>query len=143
MSLIQTIKSDLELSRKGGDPKLLSALKLMVSELLYKEIELKAELSDDVVVAVLQKEARKRQESIDIYEKAGDSARADQEKYELALIKKYLPELMSDEEILKEVAKASEETGKRGGVLIGEVKKRLGSKADGAAVSRLVLANYG
>jgi len=68
---------------------LLAALRLMLSELSYAQVDYKqGELPDEEVIKILTKEAKKRKEAFDIYEKVGEVVRADQEKYELSIIEK-------------------------------------------------------
>ena len=93
--LIDQIKTEIVKAQKEQKAKLLGVLRLLVSELNYKAIDA-GTLTDELVVQVLQKEAKKRQESIDIYTKVGDSGRADLERYELEIIKTYLPKMLGD-----------------------------------------------
>jgi len=93
--LIDQIKTEIVKAQKERNAKLLGVLRLLVSELNYKLIpsvggQVPGTLTDDVVIAVLRKEAKKRQESIDIYTKVGETARADAERYELEIIDRYL-----------------------------------------------------
>lgn len=142
MALIDQIKTDLVKAQKEQNAKLLGCLRLLVSELNYKAIDAGGNLTDDLVVQVLQKEAKKRQESIDIYTKVGDSARADHEKYELEIINTYLPKMMSEAEVAAEVDKIAAETPLRGGQLVGVAMGKLRGKADGGLVARLVNEKY-
>ena len=87
--LIDQIKTEIVKAQKEQNAKLLGVLRLLISELNYKAIDA-GTLTDEAVVGVLQKEAKKRQESIDIYTKVGETARADAERYELEIIDRYL-----------------------------------------------------
>ncbi|MBI3954750.1 GatB/YqeY domain-containing protein [Candidatus Collierbacteria bacterium] len=136
--LLERIRQDITAAQKGQDRQKLGALRLLVSEINYRQIDAKDELSDDRVIEVLRREAKKREEASEIYAKADDEPRLAQEKYELELIRSYLPAMMNEADIFAVVKKAKEETGKSGGVLIGEVMGRLKGKADGAVVARLV-----
>lgn len=122
---------------------MLAALRLMLSELSYAQVDYKqGELPDEEVIKILTKEAKKRKEAFDIYEKVGEVVRADQEKYELSIIEKYLPKLMGEAEIEEEIAKVAEETGLTGGRLMGAVMGKLRGKADGAVINKIVLAKF-
>lgn len=122
---------------------MLAALRLMLSELSYAQVDYKqGELPDEEVIKILTKEAKKRKEAFDIYEKVGEVVRADQEKYELSIIEKYLPKLMGEAEIEAEIAKVAEETGLTGGRLMGAVMGKLRGKADGAVINKIVLAKF-
>ncbi len=140
--LYQKIREDQTVAQKAQDARLLGVLRLMTSEIAYKAMENHGEVSDEQVIAILTRESKKREEAIAIYEKANDAPRADQEKYELEVIKKYLPELMSEELVMAEVEKIASETGKRGGQLIGMVAGKLKGKADGSLIAKIVNAKF-
>lgn len=141
--LFTQLKHESETALKAGDSKLLGILKLLLSELSYAQVDYKqGELPDEEVVRVLTKEAKKRKEAIEIYEKVKETARADQEKYELSIIEKYLPTMMPEAEVEAEVAKIAAETGLTGGRLMGAVMGKLRGKADGAVINKVVLAKF-
>jgi len=141
--LYSQLKSESITALKAGDSRLLGALKLLLSELSYAKVDGKSEeLSDEEVVRVLGKEAKKRKDSIEIYEKIGDVARTDQEKYELALIEKYLPSMMAEADVEAEVAKIAAETGLTGGRLMGAVMGKLKGKADGGTINKIVSQKF-
>jgi uncharacterized protein YqeY len=141
--LYQQIKSESETALRAGDSRLLGVLKLILSELAYAQVDYKqGELPDEEVVRVLRKEAKKRNDSIEIYEKVGETVRADQEKYELSIIEKYLPAMMAEADVEAEVAKIATETGLSGGRLMGAVMGKLKGKADGAVINKIVLAKF-
>ncbi len=141
--LYSKLKTDLVTAQKAGDHKLVDALKLLSSELSYAQVDFKdGELSDEVVVKVLMKEAKKRRDSIEIYEKLSSMERVDQEKYELKVIESYLPQMMSEEEVGLEVDKTAVETGLTGGRLMGAVMGKLRGKVDGGVVQKVVMAKF-
>lgn len=140
--LYQQLKEEQLKAQKAQDAKYLGVIRLLTSELSYKAIESKGEVSDAEAIAVLNKEAKKRVESIAMYEKYNDSARADQEKYELEIIKRYLPELMGEEEVSKIVDEVAAESGVTGGRLIGLVSAKLKGKADGGMIAKIVSQKY-
>lgn len=141
--LYSQIKSEAVGAQKAGDSRMLNALRLMLSELSYAQVEYReGELPDEEVIRVLQKEAKKRRESIEIFEKAGEVTRADQEKYELELIEKYLPKMMTEKEAEIEIAKIAQETGLTGGRLMGAVMGKLKGKADGGMINKIVSAKF-
>lgn len=141
--LYPQIKTDLVAAQKAGESKLVGVLKLIISELGYAQVDFKGgELPDAEVVRVLMKEGKKRKEGIEIYEKARSKERADQERYELGVIEKYLPQMMDESQVATEVAKLAQETGLRGGKLMGAVMGKLRGKVDGGVVNKLVNANF-
>jgi len=99
-------------------------------------------LPDDEVVAIIQKEAKKRQESSDIYRQAGDKARADKELSEKAIIVKFLPAQLSEAEVTTLVEEAVTATGATGikdmGKVISMVKAKAGAAADGSIIAKIV-----
>src|SRR3989344_4061047 len=141
--LFEQIKTDVTRAQKERNAVLLGVLRLLVSELRYKEIDSQGELTDDLVIGVLQKEAKKRAESIEIYEKVGDKARADVERYELEVIGAYLPKMMTEKEVEIEVDKIAAGSPLRGGQLVGVVMGKLRGKTDGGLVAKIVNAKYG
>ena len=141
--LFEQIKTDVTRAQKERNAVLLGVLRLLVSELRYKEIDSQGELTDDLVIGVLQKEAKKRAESIEIYEKVGDKARADVERYELEVIGAYLPKMMTEKEVEIEVDKIAAGSPLRGGQLVGVAMGKLRGKTDGGLVAKIVNDKYG
>ena len=140
--LYKQLKEEQLKAQKAQDARYLGVIRLLTSELSYKAIENKGEVSDEEAIAVLNREAKKRVESIAMYEKYKDSVRADQEKYELEIIKRYLPELMGEDEISKIVDEVAAESGVMGGRLIGLVSTKLKGKADGSMIAKIVSQKY-
>lgn len=140
--LYSQLKNELVTAQKVRDFRMLSALKFILTELSYAIDTRGDEPADEEVIRVLHKEAKKRKDAMEIYEKAGDATRADQEKYELGIIEKYLPSLMPEAEVEAEVAKIAAETGLTGGRLMGAVMGKLKGKADGGVINRIVMAKF-
>jgi len=136
--LIDDIKKQVIVSLKGGDERRYEALKLLVSALSYARINKGEDLGDEEELEVLKKEARKRRESVEIYEKAGSADKAEQEAYELSLIEKYLPEQMGEAEVRAKIEEIASGSDKVGGQLIGEVMGKLKGQVDGGMVARIV-----
>lgn len=146
MSLKETISNDLKAAFLGGNRFISDTLKGLKASILNQEIALgKREegLTDAEVEAVVQKEVKKRRESAEIYTQAGRDELAQKELDEMAILEKYLPQQLSEAEIealLQQIITEGELTldAKNQGMLIGQVKKRVGSAADGAVVARVV-----
>jgi uncharacterized protein YqeY len=100
------------------------------------------EMADDQVIAILSKEAKKRQESADMYAKGGNAEKAEAELAEKAVIEAYLPAQLSEEELGVMVDEAIAAMGatdaSKMGQIIGAVKQKAGASADGAVIARLV-----
>jgi hypothetical protein len=145
--LKDTINSDLKAAMLSRDKERVEALKMLKSAITYKEVELgirDAGLSDEQVIEVLTKEAKKRGDSAQMYEKAGRDDQAKAERFEQEIIAKYLPKQASDDEIqavVDEVISAMDSPSmQQMGQIIGAVKAKFGQSADGARISALVKA---
>lgn len=103
--LQDTVKTDVVAAMKSGQALKLSVLRMLSSELNYKKIEVQRDLTDEDVVGVLNKEAKKRREAIASYNAANRMEQAKKEEEELAILQAYLPALMSEEEVRVELAK--------------------------------------
>ena len=145
--LYQKITEDLKTAMKAGKEFEAGVLRFLLSSLHNKEIEKKGKgleptLSDEEVIEVLSREAKKRKEAIEIYIKGGRNDLVEKETKELEIIKQYLPEQLSEEEIEKIVVATIEKIGAKDikdlGRVMGEVMKELKGKADAKLVSEIV-----
>ncbi len=147
MSLHQKIQDDLTSALKAGDGFRVGVLRMLSSSLHNRSIEKKGkgqdtELTDEEALEILGREAKKRKEAAELYEKGGRSDLSAKEKQEFILVKAYLPEEVGDEEIGKVIegvlANMGKVTQKEFGKVMGEVMKQLKGRADASAVSALV-----
>ena len=144
--LTETLTQDLKKAMLAKDRVLTRTIRSLKAALLDKEIELRAsgvaDVSNDVALAVLQKQAKQRRDSIEQFEKADRDDLAATEREELDVIQSYLPEQLSEEEIRKEVLAVIEETEatsmKDMGRVMGPIMSRLKGKADGRIVQSVV-----
>ena len=148
MSVKQQIEDDLKQAMLAGDQTLVTTLRGLKSAILNVEIaEGKREqgLSDEEITSVLSKEAKKRQESIEMYQQGGSQDRADAEAAEKAVIERYLPAQLSDEELQEIIDETISQLGASGpqamGQVIGAVKGKVGAAADGGRIAGLVKAS--
>ena len=148
--LHQKISDNLKEAMKAGQEFEVGVFRFLLSSLHNKEIEKKGKglepvLSDDEVIEVLIKEAKKRKESIEAYTKGAREDLAEKEKRELEIIKKYLPEELGAEEIEKIVKAAIEKTSRHEikdfGRVMAEAMKELKGKADASLVSEITKKN--
>lgn len=145
MSLKTEIDADLKTAMLAGEKTLVTTLRTLKGAILNVEVDkgLREQgLSDDEIIQVLTKEAKKRQESADLYVQGGSQDRADAELAEKQVIEKYLPAQLSESEIS---AMIDEVIGSMGdvsmqqmGQVIGAVKAKAGPTADGATIAKLV-----
>ncbi len=141
----QRIEQDLKTALLSRDSLRVSTLRTVKSSLLYLKVELGKRdvgLTDDEVISILSKEAKKRQESADLYLQGGNQTYADKELAEKAMIEEYLPAQLTENEveaIVNDVMKTFDSSDKSAmGKIIGEVKKRTTGAADGALIARIV-----
>lgn len=147
-----TLKSDLTAAMKAGDDLVKSTLRMALSAITNAEVagDEAVELSDDAIISVLQSESKKRLESSEVYEQAGRVEAAVKERAEAAVLAKYLPAAMSDDELSAVVAEeiaAAAAAGNAGmkamGLVVKAVRARVGSSADGSKIADLVKAALG
>ncbi len=117
-------------------------LRFILSEIKYSEINKQKDLTDEEVIGLLQKEVKKRNESIDMFQKGGRQELVVDEQKQIKIIEEYLPKQMSNEELSKIVDEiiAKTEDKSNMGKLIGMVILRVKGKADGNRVASLVKA---
>jgi len=140
--ITDTIQKQIFDAMKSKDEVKLSTLKMLSSSLSYEKIAKQHDLTEDEELSVVSKEAKKRKDAIEAYEKAGQQDRADKEKKELEILNSYLPAQMSDSELEKIVSETVTELGASGmsdmGRVIGAVMAKVKGQADGGRVSSLV-----
>lgn len=148
--LEEKIEQDLKQALLAGDSRRVSTLRGLKSVLLNVKVatgKRESGLSDEEVQPILSKEAKKRQESADLYVQGGDQARADAELAEKAIIDEYLPAQLSEAEVAGLVEEAIQATGateqKDMGKVIGAVRAKAAGSADGALIARLAKEKLG
>jgi uncharacterized protein YqeY len=141
----QQLNDDVKVAMLAGDSLRLETLRGLKSAILYAEVAAKKReegLSDEEITALFARESKKRQESADLYTQGGSAERAEKELAEKAIIDAYLPEQLSEDElkrVIDEVVKQQSASGMQAmGQVIGAVKAKVGSAADGALIARLV-----
>jgi hypothetical protein len=130
----EKITQDLKVAMKAGDRATVDALRLINAALKDKDIEARGSgktLSEDDILALLQKMIKSRQESLEIYEKAGRTDLADKEKSEIAVISRYLPQQLSEAEVAEAVKAAIAEAGATSIKDMGKVVAALKAKYTG------------
>jgi uncharacterized protein YqeY len=148
MALKDKLEADIKTALLAGEKTKAETLKMLKSAILYEEVALKLReqgLNDEQVVGVLSKEAKKRAESAELYEKAGELERAKTELTEKAAIDEYLPKQMDDSELQKIVDEVISGLGEQPqiGQAIGAVRAKVGSAADGGRIAAAVKSKLG
>ena len=143
MSLQDQLSQEIKTAMLAKDADRLSALRMLKSALGYAQIERKVEsLPDSEVVTLVQKEVKKRRDSMDQFEKAGRAELAAKEKQEIVVLESFLPQPLPPEELEKLVKATILELGatskKDIGPVIKAVQAKAAGRADGKSVSTLV-----
>jgi uncharacterized protein YqeY len=143
MSLSDRLSQEIKSAMLARDADRLTPLRLLKSAIGYAQIERKTEnLADADVIAIIQKEIKKRRDSIDQFEKGGRPELAAKEKAELAVLETFLPQPFSNEELEQLVRATIQEIGattkKEMGAVIKAVQAKAAGRADGKTISALV-----
>lgn len=149
--LQEQIMQDLKKALLAKDAETVSVLRSIKSAITYAEVARGvkggAGLSDQEILDVIARESKKRQESADLFVKGGATDRAEKELREKAIIDKYLPEALNQDEINQLVDQAISELGdvtpQTMGRIIGRVKELSKGAADGAVVAGIVKERMG
>jgi uncharacterized protein YqeY len=143
----EKLNADLKTAMKAGDRQKVDALRLINAALKDKDISARGQgqtVSDDDILALLQKMIKSRQESLDIFEKAGREDLAEKERGEIAVISSYLPQQLSPDEAAAAIEAAIAETGaasiKDMGKVVAALKARYTGRMDFGKASALVKA---
>lgn len=141
MSIKDQIQKDYIDALKQKKDLELSVLRLLKSAIKNKEIDLKKDLNDDDLIAVLNYEKKKRTESAEIYQQQQRTDLAEKEQNEIKIIEKYLPQQLSEAEIIKIIEQVQQELGddkNNFGLVMKSVMQKLKGGAQGQIVSKLV-----
>lgn len=143
--LKQQLDQDLKSALLAGDKDRATTIRSLKSVILYAEVAkgVREEgLSDEEIIILFSKEAKKRQESADLYIKGNSEERAAAELAEKAIIETYLPKQLSDEELTSIIDEVISDVAASGpqamGQVIGQVKQKTAGQADGGRIAQLV-----
>ena len=146
MGLKETLKTDLTEAIRSSDKVVSGTIRMVLTAITNEEVSGKEArvLTDDEIITVLSREAKKRREAAEEFAKAGRTDKAAEEKSEGEVIAKYLPAQLSEDDIKQLIAAAVASTGASGpadmGKVMGAIKPQIAGKADGSLVSSLVKA---
>lgn len=148
--LKQTLQEDLKKSVLEKNAPAVSTIRMLLSAINYYEIQKGGagyEAKDEDVITVVQKEVKQRKDSIEQFKAGGRNDLVEKETSELAVLEKYLPEQMSEEEITRLVDAAISQTGASSqqdmGKVMGILMPQTKGKADGSLVSKVVREKLG
>jgi len=138
------LRQEMTKARKTGDTNMVSVLRLLLSAIHNEQIAQGKVLDDAAVEKVLMREAKRRKESIEAFEAGGRPEKAKVEKGELRIIQSYLPEPIKEEEIAKVVDEVVAGNPQASfGAVMGQVMQKLGGRAEGGTVARIVREKLG
>ncbi len=143
----QRIKDDATAALKAGDKRRREALNQFVAALKKERIDSRKEPAAADELVVLKRERKRRAEALELYEQAGRTDLADQERYEAELLAGYMPEELPADELAAMVDQAIAATGaaspREMGKVMAQLMPRVAGRADGKALSELVRAKLG
>jgi uncharacterized protein len=143
MTLQERIDSDLKEAMRARDNTTLGVLRMLKSALKYAAIAksgTEAELSDAEAAQVIRKQVKQRRDSIESFEKGGRAELANKEKEELSILKAYLPQPMTSDELAKVVRETIAEVGATSKAQMGMAMKALQAKVAGRADGKTLSA---
>jgi hypothetical protein len=142
MSLIERLNEDMKQAMKSQDKFRLSVIRMVRSSIKNAEIERQHPLDDQEVLDILQREVKQRKDSLQDFEKAGRQDLVDQVNEEIRILQEYMPQQMSEEEIIALVQQTIQETGASSkadmGKVMGALMPKVKGRADGKLVNRIV-----
>ncbi len=142
MSLEERLFEEMKQAMRSNDKLRLSTIRMIRSASKNKEIELRKKLDDEEILRVIQGMVRKGEESVEQFQSGGRTDLVEKEQKEIEILKSFLPQPISQEEILKIIDQSIEETQasslKDLGKVIKSVMPKLGGKADGKLINQLV-----
>lgn len=140
--MLSLLQEDLKIAMKAKDKGTLTGLRNIIGKLKARQIDKGEDLTKQECIQILQSSAKQLKDSIIQYEKGRRDDLAAVEAFELNLIKKYLPELLSEEKIRAIIRKTIESTGSDSiqdmGLIMGVAMKKLAGVADGKMVQKIV-----
>lgn len=138
----EKISQDVIVALKSGEKNVVSTLRMLLSSIKNKEIQVMREIDYEEVLNVIEKEIKQRHEAAEGFAKGGRVESANKEKEEAEILKKYLPEQMGEEEVKKIVVETITASGATAladmGKVMASLKEKLGGKADMGLVANLV-----
>jgi len=147
MSLKDQITADMKSAMKAGEKDRLKVVRLMLAAIKQIEIDKRIELDDAAVLSVLDKMVKQRRDSIEQFQNGGRNDLADIELAEIAVLDTYLPEQLSDSELVALIDEAISATGAESirdmGKVMGQIKSKAAGRADMGAVGAKVKARLG
>ena len=142
MTLLTQIQNHVKDAMRAGDRLKLSTLRMLVAAIKQKEIDTRTELPDDDVISIIEKQMQQRLEAAEQYEAAGRNELFEKESQEAEILKTYLPEKISEDDVIAMIERIISDMGvvsmKEMGSIMAALKNEAGSKIDMKLASQLV-----
>ncbi|ASA55277.1 GatB/YqeY domain-containing protein [Vibrio gazogenes] len=142
MALIDKLKEEQKLAMKAKDKIRLGTIRLAMSAIKQREVDERITLTDDDIVAVLTKMVKQRRDSVAQYESAGRQDLADAESNEITVLEEFMPQPLTDDEVLQLIDDAITASGAQGmqdmGNVMAVLRPQIQGRADMGKVSGLV-----
>ena len=135
MSIREQILADIKEAMKAKDEFKRDTLRTLNAALKQVEVDQRIEMTDEVVLPLLQKEIKKRADSVELYLKGAREDLAKKEQSEIELIKTYLPAQLSDDELKEKIKSIIEKVGKNLGAVMKMAKDEIGASAEAKRIS--------
>ena len=137
MSIREQILADIKEAMKAKDEFKRDTLRTLNAALKQVEVDQRIEMTDEVVLPLLQKEVKKRADSVELYLKGAREDLAKKEQSEIELIKTYLPAQLSDDELKEKIKSIIEKVGKNLGAVMKMAKDEIGASAEAKRISMI------
>ena len=137
MSIREQILADIKQAMKAKDEFKRDTLRTLNAALKQVEVDQRIEMTDEVVLQLLQKEIKKRADSVELYLKGAREDLAKKEQSEIELIKAYLPAQLSDDELKEKIKSIIEKVGKNLGAVMKMAKNEIGASAEAKRISMI------
>ena len=131
MSLLEQLQEHINQSLRKGDRLKLSTLRMLMAAIKQKEIDTRTEINETDILSIIEKQVQQRFEAAELYEKAERNELFDKEMAEAEILKTYLPEKLSEEEVRLIISTIINETGANTLNDMGTVMAKLKEQADG------------
>ena len=137
MSIREQILADIKEAMKAKDEFRRDTLRTLNAALKQVEVDQRIEMTDEIVLPLLQKEIKKRADSVELYLKGAREDLAKKEQSEIELIKAYLPAQLSDDELKEKIKSIIEKVGKNLGAVMKMAKDEIGASAEAKRISMI------
>ena len=137
MSIREQILADIKEAMKAKDEFKRDTLRTLNAALKQVEVDQRIEMTDEVVLPLLQKEIKNKADSVELYLKGAREDLAKKEQSEIELIKAYLPAQLSDDELKEKIKSIIENVGKNLGAVMKMAKDEIGASAEAKRISMI------